>query len=272
VVWFRHLAGGAVVVYVADPAANTVLVRQVSAPSGESPAVERSAAAEAAALVVRSALRALSAGGKIGVETSAVAAHENAVASPDTPLATIGHRDRSSWFTSVGGQVALDGASSHGTYGLAARVGHKRGALRAALLIAASLPTSIDDELSSVEMARHAAALALGVDVWRPGRAVVTVEACVGAVGFFRSTVALQPEVVPTPNRVTTALLVGPGIRVLLRPIEASRRVWVELGLAADLVIGRPELGYEAAGEFVPRDALWPVQPRAELAIGIHAF
>lgn len=66
VVWFRPLPGRrGVIVYVAEPGADTVFVRRL--PQGKGSVAARSATAEAAALVVRSALRALAAGGRIGV-------------------------------------------------------------------------------------------------------------------------------------------------------------------------------------------------------------
>ena len=108
-------------------------------------------------------------------------------------------------------------------HGLAVRVGRKSGALRAGLALSASLPASIDDELTSVELARHAAAVSVGYAPWEGPRAAVAAELALGVVGFFRSTVALQPEAVPTPNRVTAALLVSPGVRFLLRPAGSSR-------------------------------------------------
>jgi len=272
VVWFRHLPDGEVVVYVADPGEGTVLIRQVATPVAGGSSVERSAAAEAAALVVRSALKALAAGGRIGVERPEVAAPPEPEEPPEAPTTATKRRSRTAWLTSVGWHSALDGASSFGVTGLTARLGHQRGRVVFALVAAASLPVSIEDDLTSVEIARHVAAASLGVDAWAGERAALTAELSVGVVGFFRSTVALQPEAEPTPSRVTPALLVAPGLRLRVRPLSSVRSVWLELGVAADIVIGRPELGYERDGEFVRRDQLWPVQPRAELALGIRAF
>ncbi|MND00175.1 hypothetical protein D3C83_186960 [compost metagenome] len=44
----------------------------------------------------------------------------------------------------------------------------------------------------------------------------------------------------------------------------------LEATLAADLVLGAPELVYDLGGEAVVRDRLWPIQPRAGLAIVVR--
>jgi hypothetical protein len=272
VIWFRHLPDGAVVVYVADPGEGTVLIRQVATPATGGASVDRSAAAEAAALVVRSALKALAAGGRIGVERAEVAAIPDPEVPPTPPVEVRKESGRSAWLTSVGWHGALDGASAFGAHGLTARVGRQRGKLIVSAMVAASLPAVIEDDLTSVEIARHAAAASLGIEAWSRERVALSAEVCVGAVGFFRSTVALSAEVEPTPSRVTAALLVSPGLRLRVRPLASIRSVWIHLGVAADVVVGRPELGYETDGEFVRRDQLWPVQPRAELGLGLRAF
>lgn len=273
VIWFRHLPDGAVVVYVADPGAGTVLIRQVAAPLQSGAAVDPSAAAEAAALVVRSALKALAAGGRIGVERAEVAAVPDAETPPPAAVGEVhGASDRSAWLTSVGWHGAFDGASDFGAHGITARVGWQRGRLILSAMVAASLPAVIEDELTSVEIARHAAAASVGLEMWSGERVALGAELGVGAVGFFRSTVALTTEALPTPSRVTTALLIAPGLRLRVRPLSSIRSLWLHLGAAADVVVGRPELGYETDAGFVRRDQLWPVQPRLELGVGLRAF
>jgi hypothetical protein len=271
VVWFRHARDREVVVYVAEPGAGTVLVRDIGAPAADSGVVERSAAAEAAALVVRSALRALAAGGRIGVETTEIAATETQPAMPRVRRRARAPAD-AVWFTSAGWQGVADGASDFGMHGLAVRIGRKSGSLHSALVLAASLPSTMEDDLTSVELARHVAAVAVGYELLSRERALVTAELGLGVVGFFRSTVALEPGAVPTPNRVTPALLVSPGARLLARPIAASESLWLEVSVGVDAVVGRPELGYESGEAFVRRDRLWPVQPRLGLGIGVYAF
>ncbi len=273
VIWFRHLSDGAVVVYVADPGAGTVLIRQVAGPAERGSPVDPSVAAEAAALVVRSALKALAAGGRIGVERAEVAATPDGEAPPRAPVVEVRRASgRTAWLTSVGWHGAFDGASDFGAHGLTARVGRQRGRLIVAAMVAASLPAVIEDDLTSVEIARHAAAASLGVEMWSGERAALSAELSVGAVGFFRSTVALSPEALPTPSRVTAALLIAPGFRLRVRPLSSIQSLWLELGAFADVVIGRPELGYETDAGFASREKLWPVQPRLELGVGLRAF
>ena len=82
VVWFR-LDGDAWLVHVAEPAKGARLVRRVVADG----ALATSAAAESAALVVRSVLRALAGGGAIGVEQPAPRRRPRAPPPPPPPAA-----------------------------------------------------------------------------------------------------------------------------------------------------------------------------------------
>lgn len=260
VVWFRHTSAGGVVVYVAEPGAATALIREIDPPP--------TAAAEGAALVVRSALRALAAGGRIGVETASLVEPPAPAPDPDITAALPAHAvaTRTQWWAGVGWQAVADGESPLGQQGLTVYVGAARGPWRAGISVAASLPASLEDDLTIVDLSRHAAGIVVGYDVMRRDRIELELGIDAGILGHFRSTVAVSPDVAATPSTVTAAGYVGPHVHLRWQITPRREGAWLQLGAGADVVFGAPELGYELDGVFVSRNELWPVQPRFHLA------
>lgn len=255
VVWFGHTPDGGVIVHVAEPGAATALIREMDPPP--------TAAAEGAALVVRSALRALAAGGRIGVETTSLI---EAPPPPDDPdiaaPAAPEQSGRTRWWAGVGWHAVADGESPFGQQGLAVQAGAARGAWRASIAAGASLPAILEDDLTIVDLARHSAGVALGYDVVRGDRLHLELGVDAGVIGHFRSTVAVSPDVHATPSTVTAAAYAGPHIHLRWQITPRRAGAWLQVGAGADVVFGAPELGYELDGVFVPRNELWPVQPR----------
>lgn len=257
VVWFRQLPGQSLIVYVAEPRADTVFVRSMGNDGERGPAV-RSATLEAAALVVRSALRALAAGGTIGITTAQVRAEE------EPPLLR--------WHMGVGAQVVGDGASQGGHYGLAARVGASRGQLRVHAELSSYPAITSSDALTSISVARHGAGLAAGYVTSADARRgpVLAIELGAGALLYQRSTVAFSPDVVPREPASSYAVVISPGARMLL-PL-GRRGHMLEAVLAADVVLGAPHFGYQENDRFVLRNALWPLQPRLGIGLVLQSF
>ncbi|MBI4509800.1 MAG: hypothetical protein HY698_09185 [Deltaproteobacteria bacterium] len=268
VAWFQRDESGGIVVYVAEPGASRVLVRELRA-SRE--AFSSSATAEAAALVVRSALRALAAGGEIGITVPAPpAAEETAGEKPRSAAAELRKAAPIAWQSMVGWQVALDGHSALGQNGLVARLGVARGHLEGSLSATAAFPSSLDDGRTQVNLSRHNVAFGLAYRPWAFGNLRVSIGASVGAAGYSRSTLALEPSVRAAPSRTTVSLLVGPEARIAWAFHPRGASVGIEATLAVDVVVGAPQLGYQVGDEFVTRYRLWPVTPRAGLGLVVR--
>ncbi len=272
VVWF-DVRRGELLVHVAEPQTGRVLVRRLNGSHGED-----SARLEAAAQVVRSAVRALAAGGSIGVaDRAAIAAAEAEEPPPEivvSPrriiLGRVAARLAWVWRASVGWQSALDGESTQGAHALAGRLAVERGRVAFAVGAAAGLPSRLDDGRSQVDVTRHALGLATSFALHRSASARVSAGVAVAVAAYYRSTVVVDPSLVATPARTTAAFLAGPEVRLAWLPAIGRGALALELTLGADLVAGAPELVYETGDGVEIRNEFWPVQPRAGLALVVR--
>jgi hypothetical protein len=269
VIWFRH-EPEAIVVHVAEPATRRLLVRRVQAEARRG-RTGRSAAAEAAALIVRSALKALVAGSPVGEVVDVPPELPVPISTVEPPPAPPASSARppvpGGWSVSVGWQSTLVGTGPPGQHGPLLGVGWEEARLRARVLLLASLPTRLSDEYTRVDLSRYA--LGGGVDV-----SVVSTEHFrlgagleAGLVGFLRGTVALSPGVQAAPPRLIPSLYGAPTLAARLR----GGPVALEASLALDVLTAVPTLGYQQQGTFVVRNSLWRMQPRFALTMLLGA-
>jgi hypothetical protein len=271
VVWFRHPETGGVVVHVADPDENSLLARWIDL--GRGGRLESSAHAEAVALMVRLALRALAAGGHIGV-TKTPEPEPGPEPGPEpvaSPPAIAEHAEppQRSWspVAAAGWSAAVTGAREPVQQGLAVSLGVDVGHWHAALDGVLGLPLTLADGRTSVDLARHEIGARLDWIPLRRDNLQASLGASAGLVAFARSAaVALSTDIDPAPAQTTIAFHVAPGVAAAWRPLEHAP-LWLELSAAADVVAGAPRLGYRTAGQFVPTDTLWPVEPLAALSV-----
>ena len=276
VLWFDRPVDG-LSIHLADLSTQRLLVRTVPLDARQG-RKGRSAAAEAAALVVRSALGALLEGVAVGtpiaetvqppprpfraltppVSATPLVFSEPPSLSPPRLAATPGP-----WTLGVGWQAALDGYSPAGQQGVQLGLGWERGALRARGRLLASLPAHRADAYTQVSVSRHAVgagveATVLSTPHWRLGAG-----AGAGVTGFLRSTAALVSEVTASPAHLSVAPYVGPELstRWLGGPVA------LEASLALDVLAGVPTFVYQQEGELLVRDRLWVLQPRLGLAM-----
>jgi hypothetical protein len=270
VVWFRHPETGGVVVHVADPDENSLLARWIDL--GRGGRLETSAHAEAVALMVRLALRALAAGGHIGVSKKPPEAEpeeEPAVTAPPPAIALHAEPPARTWIPSAaaGWSAAVTGAREPVQQGLAVSLGADFGHWHGAVDGVLGLPLTLADGLTSVDLARHALGLRVDFVPLRYDNLSASLGASIGMVAFARSAaVALSTDIDPAAAQTTLAFHIAPGIASAWRPIDRAP-LWVELSVAADVVAGAPRLGYRRAGQFVATDTLWPVEPYAALSV-----
>lgn len=285
VLWFDQ-EPDAIGVHLAEPATRRLFFRRVRADTRQG-GMGRSALSEAAALVVRSALKALEAGRQLGEdvpeELEPPPAPEEeppplpsapppeapllAEAPPLGPPASITPIREAEWVLAVGWQAAVDGSSPQGQQGPQVSVGWEAGRLRARVLVLASLPAALLDEHTRVSLSRHTVGGGIGGSVSPTKRLRLGVDLGVGVAGFLRSTVALGPGVIASPARLTLAPYVSPELSARWR----SGPVALEASLAVDVLAGVPSLGYLRGEEFIPRAPLWVAQPRFGLAILVGA-
>lgn len=269
VIWFEH-AADVIVVHVVDPRTRSELLRDVT--SAGSGAAAESARAEAAALVARGALRALARGGRIGVGSPPGAREPELPPDAPTPAPPEPIPDgpdievrggRPALRITVGWQTAFDAETPTGQHGLDVRLGLGRGAWYVALGALAGLPVALDDDAVAIEVARHGLLVAGGVE--RRGRRLrLGLGAALGVIAFFRSSAALSAEVSATPSQTTPVFFVSPEATASLR---LGGGLWLQLTGAADVLLPRPDFGYQIAGSFASRHRFWPVEPRLGVAL-----
>ena len=272
VLWFSR-APGVLSVHLADLAEQRLLVRELPVAPGRR---GRSAAAEAAALIVRSALSALAEGIPVGESIASRRApslrpHRALPLPPSAEPPLLGSAvthipptPSGRWLLSLGWQAALDGYSPVGQQGVQVGLGWEDASWHFRSRLLASLPAQLPDAFTRLSLSRHA----LGVEVerallrsrhWRLGAGVG-----VGLTGFLRTTTALVPDVAATAPRLTLVPSGAPTLSLRWRggpvPLEAS--------LALDVLAGVPTFVYQIGEEnLMLRNRLWGVQPRLGLAV-----
>jgi hypothetical protein len=279
VVWFRR-DGDAWIVYVAEPEADRLLVRRIPTDGGR---MAGSTAAEAAALVVRTALRALAAGGTIGVDAPEPAPPPPApvvVAAPPPDSDRAMRPLRA--FGGVAGRSVVDGASDLGHPGVAARIGAAGGRWRVATAGAFHPPIAHERPEATIEVARFDLGVSLGVDLAgaahdgdhdgdhdRSRRWRATAELGLGVARYGRRTTVAADPLLATPSTTSWAALASPAVRVARR-ITAS--AWIELAVGIDFIGNAPEFGVASGDMFTVHTTLWPAEPHAGLGLVIDSF
>jgi hypothetical protein len=268
VVWFdlAPTEPGEILVVVAQPHTGRVLVRKVEA----SPTLQRlndvdSVTAESIALVMRTLLRALAAGGEIGIVRSELSPPKPVPQPPVSPKVPP-QRHRVGAFVDVGwrlatdGNVALQGVSNQ----LGVRVD------RVAFGLSGTLGIPADEQLGSyatIAFTRHDVAAFFELLPFASASFKLGVGLDVGASFFPRQTlsVALGSS---TPSQLNVSFLVGGYLTLRWLP-------WVigpVVVLGADVVPSAPTFGVTTGGQFVGVSHMWAVQPRGMLAIELRTW
>lgn len=267
VVWFRSDPDSShTTVFIAEPAADRVLMRRIDHGGDAAPALARSAAFEAAALVVRSSIKALAAGGRIGVETRARPAPP-----PPPPVPELPPAPRASVFAvaALGWTGALTDAELRGHNAVAGRIGLGRDNVQLAIDAAFGAEVAYRDDRTVVHLARHRLgvdaeyARALGV------RSTLSAALGAGAVWFERATDTLDAGVMATPATRTLVPIASASLRWRYRPSRAPIALELSAGVEASARVAH--FGYQLDGGFVERTTMWPVAPRLGLALFVES-
>lgn len=257
VVWITP-RGRALEVAIATPADHRLFVREI-------PPATESTMAEAAAIAIREAVRAIAAGGSIGVEVPAASAppapepHE-----PPPPVATAA--PTFALEASLGWQDALDGGPSRGAQALVQRTSLSRGPWAASLALSLGIPATW----------RPAKDVAL--DVSRSG-GLLEVERLVGggiAVGggaggliYHRSTTTAPAGLTATPSTSTLAFAATAEVSW---HVHLAHRLGLVVAAGLDIVAHAPEASLSRDGMVEVAGTIRAAQPRASVALEVGSW
>ncbi len=264
VVWFLPRNEGAgLLLCISEPAAGRVLVRAVQQ-SELGPLT--SAALEEAALVVRNALRALAAGGTIGVERTVYAPTKpKPVATPAPPPPK--HGGDLAAFGGLGAQIGTDGVAGNANTALWLGVRSRVFELR--LDGSMGAPTDTVSPYATFHIARDVLAIAASIDVGRSASWDLDVGVRAGAIAYVRTTRDPSPSVVAAPLGVSGAGLAGLEVRWRWRPTRAAWGIVALVGV--DAVLGAPTFELATPTGFIHVFTPSVAQPRALLGFELEA-
>jgi hypothetical protein len=257
VVWFVA-RGRSLAVAIATPRDHRLFVREI-------PLAADSTMAEAAAIAVRGAVRAIALGGTIGVE---VKREPVDVPPPVEPIEVPRAQPTTATMidAALGWQVALDGGPARGSHALVQRTTIARGAWAASLAITLGVPLewrAADDV--ALDLARSGGTLG-GERRFGGGLAV---GAGAGALVYQRSTRAAPAGLAPTPSNSTVALVSG--VEVTWRA-RVSGRIGIVACAGVDVVTGAPEAAIVRDAMVEVVDAIHPVQPRGSISVEVGSW
>ena len=265
IVWFIA-DGDGWIVNVADPTAGRVLVRRIDGGAG---AMDRSAALEAAALVVRTALRGLAAGGEIGVIAEpppTTTAPPPSPPPPPPPDATPSAATRLAPLAEIGWIAALDGDAAAGHHGLAAALGVRRGRWQLAATVAHFPATARTSALATIAIDRQALGLAgahtlLAHPAWR-----LQLGLALAATRFGRATTQTSGALMATADRATWSATITPAVRIDRR---LGRAAWLALDVGATALATVPAFEVRGPAGAAEVARLWAVEPTLALSIAV---
>ena len=291
VLWFEAVAEGGWQVYSVDVAREDLLSRRVSLPeSGK--AIDDSAAAEAAALVVRSILSSMSSGGYIGVVSDASDLSASEAEQPQPPAAIAPEPETSvpraapaedpveqpsssdqsrahALWLQAGWTIAEDSSQTYVAHGPEAGVGFASRRWDFGLRGSYALPRTLTDSLARIRLTRFAVTLRTAYGVWHRGPWSIAggVEAGVG--GYTRTTVARDSDVTATDDSVLVGALLAADVTARM---ALSRKVPLSLvaALGVEVLPRAPVLQYVAPDETIERARIWPAQPRVSFAFEVR--
>lgn len=271
VVWFTH-SGDDLTVFVAEPGAGRVLVRSVESAEGR---LGGSAQQEAAALVVRSAMRALAAGGEIGVTEQEAAppppppppVEEKPVEGP-TPPAPLPPGWELVQF--LGARSAFDGVSEIGQHSLFGRLALRRGRYQGELRGALGFPSHLNDAVAKVALLRHGVSLHAAYVPWESPRFMLSVALGAG-VNLFLTDVDARNAIFRADDASALLPVASGDLTLRFMPAWAHGRVGIAGLVGADVLPSALTVGYRGQmGEFVERDQTAHVLPSASLELVVR--
>ncbi len=278
VVWFEH-DREVVTVFVAEPAAGRVLVRRITPSEGR---LAGSAQQESAALVVRSAMRALAAGGEIGVSEQEAAppapasvvmvavVKQEPVAGPAGPLPPKPIPPVWELVLFAGARAAWIGAGNAAQPSVSARLALRRGRYQGEVRAAIGLAVHLDDEIARVALLRHGLSLHAAYLPLKTRRFVLSTALGAGA-NLFLTEVNARNRQFDAKDSAALFPVASADLTLRFMPDWAHRTVGVATLLGADILPQALAVGYQGPdGHFVRRDRTWHVLPTLSLELVVR--
>lgn len=243
VVWFLP-EGDGWIVNVAH--GRNLLQRRVAESSG---AMSTSASTEAAALVVRTALRGIASG-----------ADEVPESAPPPPVRFWG---------GLGWTGVLDGSGTPGHHGGEARAGAAFNRWRLALEVGYHPAEAIHSTEASIDVDRSGVGLVGGYDLATAERWRVGVELGATVIRYSRATRLVAPGLTATSPTIAWSPALRPAFTFAL---HLGGFMWVAVSFGADVLLARPRFEVQDASGFRPVATLWAVEPRVSLTLVIDVL
>jgi len=274
VIWF-DARGTNLLVLVAVPSDSRVLVRSIAIEG----TTQSSATLESAALVVRSAVRALAAGGTIGIERKELEPEKPAakpVPAIETPKPTLPVPRETSvarsspslnGFASLTIGAVFDGLDRYGSESAALGFGLRSGRFSLGALVGATAPKTLASEYGSLVVSRYDAAMRAGVDLVTLGDVSLSFAANVGVAAIRRGNERPQSNVTVVEGRTHASSTLGADLAARLHP--RGERFSLVLGAGVDYLPAAPMFGYQVGGTFLAVHTASTVQPKLFLALEV---
>ena len=271
-------------VVVADLSLGRVLVRELKRSESER---DRSAQEEAAALVVRSALKATLAGEPLGAEERELVPEPEPPAAPlpappatspppvSTPPREVGEapaarEPKVAWgaLLALGMLGSADGATSPASLGLAARVALTRARLELGLRADFGLRASVSAPFARVQLAQHRAGAYVGYSPLQREQLRLSVAATLGANLFTTRVRSEDARVFTAETARSVVPALGAGCLLTYLPRWTRGHAGLAVSAFFEAFPRRLQLGYDKSStDFVRVARLWPVQPVVALEL-----
>lgn len=256
----------------ADGDPEPTLAREIGAgrptPDGEL----SSATLEAAALVVREALRTLIVNEPAAPEPPAPEApapkpppRPPTKAALERPPSSVPAAEGAHFRAEATWELVLDGVGPFRRQGPGLRLGAACRGVELSALVASSLPVTEEDQHGAIRLRRHVVGLGAR-QTWRLSAPVSLQLGAVGGVALYqRKALRLDPAVSASGDQLSPSALFGPEVRLGWAPGSGP----LELGLMAAVhaVPEAPRIGYRIDGRFEPSFVIWRVQPSVGVSL-----
>ncbi len=270
IVWFTRPDSNAdrVVVHAMQSGSDRTLVREIGDGAPTESGALSSGTLEAAALIVREALRELTArepaastAQPLPESSVRVVAASMIIKTPD--------RSRISYRGQVDWTEVLDGVAAFRRQGPTFMLGGIYREFELSLFAGSSLPASESDAHGVIRLRRHVFGVR-GGHQWRLTRTFETsLGLRAGAALYARSAEALQTDVTPNGSHLTVSGLIGPELRIGWAPSAGPIEFTLTSGL--DFVLGAPRIGYQVKGQFSPSFEVWRLQPTFGIGVAFRS-
>ena len=265
VIWFARTPA-TLEVLVADLAAERLFVRPIARGEGE---LARSAQDEAAALVVRSAIKASLGGAALGAPEQALAPPPPPPPPPEPPPpeppppAPAAPPPPPRLRLGFGARAGRDGASDPPQFGVGARLGFVHRELEFGLRGAFGLPADVSATVAALSLSQHGAAGYAAYTPWLGQRVQLALELALELQLYATKVRDARAELEARRDRgAFAAIAVALGARWWLH-----ERFAVALSVELATLPRRPLLGYQTDGGFVTVEQVARVQPRLALEL-----